>query len=132
MAPTFSRRIAKYRDRHSLTRFAVSFLFLISILFQILLARHHKREKRFGPSPANGYTWGSRRKFWSRKKNNAGATGTDTLPGHPTPGEVELGGEAKDENAWYGRNTNTAAPGAPATGVQNGYGYGGSAYTGNY
>lgn len=130
--PTLSRRIANYRDLDPLTRFAVSFLFLISILFQILLARHHKREKRFGPSPANGYTSGSRRRFWSRKKNNAGGPGADTLPGHPTPEDVELGGEAKNENGWFGRNTTTAAPGAPATGVPNGYGYGGSAYTGTY
>lgn len=112
---------------------AFSFLFLISIVFQIALARHHKREKRFGPSPANGYTSGSRRKFWSRKKNNPEATGADTLPGHPTPGDVEMAGETKQEKGWFssfGRKNNTT-PAATATGA-NGYGYGNSAYTGNY
>ncbi|KAJ5584859.1 uncharacterized protein N7459_004659 [Penicillium hispanicum] len=124
--------------------FAVSvigiFFFLISILFQVLLARHHKREKRFGPSPANGYTYGSRRKWpWARSKNSPEATGADNLPGHPTPMDVELGdAEKKTEKNWlgsWGRNKKTAANGAtgvPATGAQNGYGYGSSAYTGNY
>jgi hypothetical protein len=33
--------------------------------------RHHKKEKRYGPSPANGYTSGSGKKgFFARKKKN--------------------------------------------------------------
>lgn len=43
-------------------------LFLISAFVQIALSRHHKKEKRFGPSPANGYTAGSGVKFWQRRK----------------------------------------------------------------
>jgi len=54
------------------------------------MARHHQREKRFGPSPANGYTYGSRR-FWRRNKRTHPDVNADTLPGHPTPGEVETG-----------------------------------------
>ncbi|KAJ5760380.1 hypothetical protein N7520_007536 [Penicillium odoratum] len=117
--------------------FAVSvigiFLFLISILFQVLLARHHKREKRFGPSPANGYTSGSRKWFWSRNKNNPETIGDNTLPGHPTPADVEYGAEPTVEKNWFGRKKNTAN-GTTATGAANGngYGYGNSAYTGNY
>lgn len=43
-------------------------LFLISALVQALLGRHHRREKRYGPSPTNGYTSGrTGRKFWVRK-----------------------------------------------------------------
>ncbi|KAJ5159462.1 uncharacterized protein N7482_006466 [Penicillium canariense] len=120
--------------------FAVSiigiFFFLISILFQVLLARHHKREKRFGPSPANNYTSGTSRKWWGRKKNNPVASGgVDALPGHPTPGEVEMGTEKQPQKNWFGswggkKDTNVNS--TPATGVQNGYGYGSSAYTGNY
>lgn len=111
-------------------------MFLISILFQVLLARHHKREKRFGPSPTNGYTSGSRRNWFSRNKHNLDTSG-DALPGHPTPGDVELNGaEAKNEKSWFGgfgRNKNTpAANGTGAGGAQNGYGYNSSAYTGNY
>lgn len=103
------------------------------------MARHHKREKRFGPSPANGYTSGSRKWFWSRNKNNPEANnGDNALPGHPTPADVEYGSEPKAEKTWFGgwgRNKNTAAAnGATATGAANGngYGYGNSAYTGNY
>jgi hypothetical protein len=122
--------------------FAVSvigiFFYLISILFQVLLARHHKREKRFGPSPANGYTSGSRKWFWSRNKNNPETNGDNALPGHPTPADVEYGTDPKAEKGWFGgwgRNKNAAAAnGTTATGAANGngYGYGNSAYTGNY
>jgi len=113
------------------------FLFLISILFQVLLARHHKREKRFGPSPANGYTSGSRRRWWRRNKSPE--AGSDALPGHPTPGEVEMDADTKNEKNWFGswghkNKDTTAAPAANGSGaVQNGtgYGYGNSAYTGN-
>ena len=124
-----------------LTPSLCSFFFLISILFQVLLARHHKREKRYGPSPANNYTYGSRRKwFWSRNKSNPETDGADALPGHPTPRDVEVGDVDKtNEKKWFGswgRQKNAAANGttngAHAAGAQNGYGYGGSAYTGNY
>ncbi|KAF2460515.1 hypothetical protein BDY21DRAFT_335621 [Lineolata rhizophorae] len=53
--------------------FAVSIiavvLFIISAAVQLALGRHHRKEKRFGPSPANNYTSGSgrRRFFWQRK-----------------------------------------------------------------
>lgn len=45
-------------------------LFLLSALFQVFLMRHHKKEKRFGPGPSNGYTKGSGMKFWQRRKAN--------------------------------------------------------------
>ena len=106
---------------------------MISILFQILLARHHKREKRFGPSPTNGYTNGSRKAFWRRNKNTPVATGAaDTLPGHPTPYDVEMGAEPNNEKSWYSWNKNKNTANAPhATPAAGGYGYGNSAYTGN-
>lgn len=51
--------------------FAVSiiaiFLFLITAGWSIMLVKHHKKEKRFGPGPSNNYTSGSRMKFWQRK-----------------------------------------------------------------
>jgi hypothetical protein len=59
------------------------------------MARHQQREKRFGPSPANGYTSGSRRgAFWRRNRRTGAAAPADALPGHPTPGEVENGYKA--------------------------------------
>ncbi|KAL4999165.1 hypothetical protein BDV10DRAFT_165360 [Aspergillus recurvatus] len=124
--------------------FAVSiigiFFFLISILFQFLLGRHHRREKRFGPSPANGYTYGTQRRgFWRRNKAAPEqVNGDNILPAHPTPHDVETGpatgGAAPAEKqGWFNRfgrrnepvqAVPSAAPGAP--------GYGNSAYTGNY
>jgi len=45
-----------------------AFLFLISALVQVFLARKHKRDKRYGPGPSNNYTAGrGSRKFWQRK-----------------------------------------------------------------
>jgi hypothetical protein len=34
------------------------------------MAKHHKKEKRYGPGPANGYTKGSGMKFWQRNQRN--------------------------------------------------------------
>lgn len=118
--------------------FAVSiigiFFFLVSILFQVLYARHHKREKRFGPSPANGYTYGTqgRSLFRRNKKNNPEtASGDDILPGHPSPQDVELGTPEEKPGLlgrMFSRKKTAANPAAPTTG----YGYGNSAYTANY
>ncbi|KAH7122255.1 hypothetical protein B0J11DRAFT_531036 [Dendryphion nanum] len=47
---------------------AGALLFLIAALVQVALGRHHKKEKRFGPSPANNYTRGSGIKFWQRRR----------------------------------------------------------------
>ncbi|KAL8777823.1 MAG: hypothetical protein Q9213_007694 [Squamulea squamosa] len=48
----------------------LALLFLISLALQILLSRHHKKEKRYGPGPSNGYTSGTAKKqpFWKRKR----------------------------------------------------------------
>lgn len=57
-------------------------LFLLSAIVQVLIARHHKKEKAFGPSPANNYTSGSgKRRFWQRK---SGPTTTKEGYGHDT------------------------------------------------
>ncbi|KAL8989866.1 MAG: hypothetical protein Q9169_008261 [Polycauliona sp. 2 TL-2023] len=49
---------------------AMAIAFLISLVLQVLLSRHHKKEKRFGPGPSNHYTSGSAKKqpFWKRNK----------------------------------------------------------------
>lgn len=78
-----------------------SFLFLVSLALAIPMVRAHRRDKRFGPSPANGYTSGTarRRRFWNRKRVANPDVAADTLPGHPTPGEVENG--YKPEGTGY-------------------------------
>jgi len=62
--------------RYNTACFAVAlvgaFLFLISTVVQLALARHHKKEKRYGPSPSNNYTRGSGLKFWNRRRQNRG------------------------------------------------------------
>merc|ERR1712058_22066 len=73
--------------------FAVSivniFLFLVTAVVQFLLARHHQKEKRYGPSPSNNYTSGTgRRPFWKRNRKAARGTRdaematTAASPGH--------------------------------------------------
>ncbi|KAL8768489.1 MAG: hypothetical protein Q9209_005280 [Squamulea sp. 1 TL-2023] len=73
----------------------LALLFLISLALQILLSRHHKKEKRYGPGPSNGYTSGTAKKqpFWKRSKgpkttrdanelgtfNNANPTATNDI-----------------------------------------------------
>ncbi|KAL2822997.1 hypothetical protein BJX63DRAFT_3455 [Aspergillus granulosus] len=100
-----------YACRLNKVVFAVSvigiFFFLISILFQFLLSRHHRREKRFGPSPANNYTYGTgsqRRGFWRRNKHTPeNASVDDMLPAHTTPGEVENGATHNEKPGLFGR-----------------------------
>jgi hypothetical protein len=53
-----------------------AFLFLVTAAWQVMLVRHHKKEKRFGPSPSNNYTSGksTRRPFWKRNKKTTMGT----------------------------------------------------------
>jgi len=57
--------------------FAVSIigalLFLVTAALQVALVRHHKKEKRYGPSPKNNYTSGTskRRGLFARKNKHA-------------------------------------------------------------
>lgn len=79
-----------------------SVFFLLSALVEIALMRHHRKEKAFGPSPANNYTAGSaprRNRFWQRKHRGEAALAAgglvahekrhpDSLPSHSTPADV--------------------------------------------
>lgn len=49
-----------------------AFLFLLTAAMALLLNRHHRKEKKYGPSPANNYTSGKgRTPFWKRKNRKA-------------------------------------------------------------
>ena len=49
------------------------FLFIISAIVQVLLAKHHRKEKKFGPGPSNNYTSGSgKTPFWKRNRGTGG------------------------------------------------------------
>ncbi|KAF1991475.1 hypothetical protein K402DRAFT_388874 [Aulographum hederae CBS 113979] len=118
--------------------FAVSiigaFLFLVCALVQIFLGRHHQKEKRYGPSPANGYTAGSGGKFWQRKRgpkttNDAyakdaevGVAGSHLAPGHdntvrPSHDTAYTGSTmASPTNGTYTGNKYEPTPAMPAAG----------------
>lgn len=99
--------------------FAVSiigaFLFLCSAVLQFWLHRHHKKEKRYGPSPANGYTSGpGKRRFWQRKpKANKHHTARDAeLAGAGAlPKEHHTDYRPSHDTGYTGDTT--VAPGAP-------------------
>ncbi|KAF2233302.1 hypothetical protein EV356DRAFT_487266 [Viridothelium virens] len=129
--------------------FAVSiiaaFLFVVTALMQVALVRHHRREKRYGPSPANNYTSGSgRRRFWRRKPKSdpkdselgttgAGVPPTDIRPSHDTaytgstmaaPGAITTSSPYKPEVAHHGYHTQ------PTGTAVNPYGYDNTRTTG--
>lgn len=56
---------------------------------QLIIAAHHRKEKGFGPSPANDYTSGSAPKKGGLFRRRTKTTKEAYLP--PTNGETELG-----------------------------------------
>lgn len=86
------------------------FFFIFSAITEVFLARNHRREKRFGPSPHNNYTSGSgtkpgstrRSRFGAgaagggflgrlmskRSRRNTGGVNGDELPHHTAPEQV--------------------------------------------
>lgn len=109
------------------------FLFLFTAVLQVLLVRHHKKEKRYGPSPSNNYTSGAgKRPFWKRNKKvhntkdaEMATAGTGVAgamrPSHDTGytgTTMEQGalGDAKYGEPAYGQgNVTHAAPAHSAT-----------------
>ena len=75
-----------------------SVLFIISALLQVWVARHHRKEKKYGPSPANNYTSGyGKRKFWQRKSKTPRTRDAEMAPvaagaaGAPTTNHLSSG-----------------------------------------
>lgn len=106
--------------------FAVSiigaFLFLCTAFMQVMLVRHHKKEKRLGPSPSNNYTSGYGRKggLFSRKKKN-----NDTALKEAEAGNAPLDAPAHGyTNGATNGTTHTGYHTAPTgTATSNPYGY---------
>jgi len=117
-------------------------VFLIAAIMQVVLVRHHKKEKRFGPGPSNGYTSGSsRRKGLFARKNKdttreaelgtaAGAGGLavahpDTRPSHDTAYTgTTVGGATGVHEKVEPTGAHTGYYTAPTgTGAANPYGY---------
>lgn len=90
-----------------------SFLFLITAAFQVVLARHHKKEKRYGPSPSNNYTsgLGRRGQFWRRNKRNTRdaelATTGLASDKHAYRPSADTGYTGSTVNPGYGHNHTT-------------------------
>lgn len=74
----------------------LSVLFVLTPLLTLALVRHRRKEKRFGPSPANNYTegYGHRKGFnffgLGRKRTVGAGAGQDpnVLPEHSTPDDL--------------------------------------------
>ena len=93
--------------------FAVSIvaalLFLCTAASQILLVRHHKKEKRYGPSPSNNYTSGYGKFGFGKKKKAAPTTQKDTEAGYATSNN-RMSNEAGYNNDSYNNNNSTLPP----------------------
>jgi len=118
-------------------------LFLCTAAMQLLLVRHHKKEKRLGPSPGNNYTsgYGKKRFGFGRNKNRdsakaaeAGAFSSPTtnnrVSGETGYTGTTVGGPGydayhKDETAAYpARGAHSGYYTAPTgTATSNPYGY---------
>ncbi|EGO61193.1 hypothetical protein NEUTE1DRAFT_120227 [Neurospora tetrasperma FGSC 2508] len=93
-------------------------VFILSPFMELVLVRHRKKEKRYGPSPANDYTSGSGRKpgfFASLRGKGSGHPDADLmnnkLPEHTSPSDVRdsytteqtrVGGVAPGNTGAYG------------------------------
>jgi len=93
--------------------FAVSviaaFLFLLTAVWQVMMVRHHKKEKRYGPSPSNNYTKGSgKTPFWKRGRRTKNtrdaeaATFGHTRPSHETGTTIGNNAYAPENEPKYG------------------------------
>ncbi|TVY68870.1 hypothetical protein LSUE1_G007284 [Lachnellula suecica] len=117
--------------------------FFLSIFLELALMKHHRKEKKFGPSPNNGYTAGSpKRKFWQRKPKNTrdieANEKPDALPAHATPADTRhsyatdataVGGTAAVVGAHEHHKHNNSAGNYDGTAYGNEAGYGNNAAT---
>jgi hypothetical protein len=115
------------------------FLFTITAVLQVLLVRHHKKEKHYGSWPANNYTSGT--PFWRRNKrvrntrdaematagtgairpsHDTGYTGT-TMNGPNAQAEPKYGQDGHGDT--FAHNTTTTTTGRYTTTAHTGYGH---------
>jgi hypothetical protein len=105
------------------------FLFLVTAAVQVLLARHHRKEKRYGPSPANNYTSGSgRTPFWKRARFGRQQTDHGTLAA-----EAATAGTAPMRTSYETGYTGNTLPGTADSEPKYGQpGYGQTHFTTHY
>lgn len=108
---------------------AGALLFFISALVQFCLGRIHKKEKRYGPSPANGYTKGSGIKFFDRRnRKNRGLRDAEMAGAAPVAGTSTLSPGARD----YRQSHDTAYTGSTAAPTSATYEHSHKPLTGGY
>lgn len=115
---------ARFERSHSILLTIPSVLFLISALLQIALSRNHKKEKRYGPGPANNYTSGSgKRKPWQRKNKRTGLGDAElgAVGAAPIVAEEKHHGNRDHHNGTFRPSDDTAMTGTTAP-VADGYG----------
>jgi hypothetical protein len=96
-----------------------AFIFLISALFQLWLGRHHQREKRYGPSPANNYGSGSGVRWFRRRRGaksahaaaakdaEVGAFSPTVVGGHHTNGYTNGHTTVATDDSYVGNKYET-------------------------
>lgn len=124
-------------------------LFIVTAFMQVLLVRHHKKEKRYGPSPSNNYTSGTGSRFGFGKKKKDVHKDAEAAPATSTTNNrvshetghtgTTVGGPGYDNYDKYQQqpNMNGAAHSgyytAPTgTAVSNPYGYNNANTATNY
>jgi len=102
-----------------------SLLFLISAVLQLLLGKHHQKEKRYGPGPSNNYSTGTGRKpLFGRKKAKTGIVDAGHVDTHAHPDstrDVELGTTPVATRPSGDTATTIVAPGTAYGGPENKY-----------
>ncbi|KAL1868316.1 hypothetical protein VTK73DRAFT_3749 [Phialemonium thermophilum] len=112
-----------------------AFFFILSALVELALVRHRRKERRFGPGPANDYTSGygkrGRRGFFGfgRRRNTdeadlAAGGDPNALPAHVTPDQVRNSYATEQTRVGSGVGAGTGTTGQYNKYGESGYGYG--------
>jgi len=84
-------QVCKLEETCFILAIILCFLFLCSAILQLVLGRHAKREKRFGPGPSNNYTSGTGKQSRFGRRNK-GMVANDPVDTHTRDTrDVELG-----------------------------------------
>lgn len=92
----------------------LSFLFLLTAFLAVALNRQHKKEKKYGPSPANNYTSGKGRMPFFKRKRNPTATHDSAELGTVGAGSAVIA-EEKHRHGGHHTNGTHATNGTSAT-----------------
>jgi len=101
-----------------------AFIFFISAFVQIWLGRNHRKQKRYGPSPANNYTKGNGIRFFKRRRGNKSAHAAAVKDAEAGVVAPEAAHHAHHDSGTYaGNKYETAEPAYNGhhTGVLNGH-----------